>query len=66
MKKRRQKLTLSKETIRDLQGDPLGRHVVGGGTDSCDRSCTCPTLDRTCYCTQDRTCTCFSEEPTIC
>lgn len=64
MKKRRQKLTLSKETIRDLQQDPLARYVVGGGSDSCDRSCLC-TQDRSCQCTQDRTCTC-TQEPTVC
>ena len=62
--KRNRKLTLSKETIRDLQHSSLARYVVGGGTDSCDRSCLC-TQDRTCQCTLDRTCYC-TQEPTAC
>lgn len=63
VKKRLKKLSLSRETVRDLQRDLTG--VAGGATDTCDRTCGCTldrtcycTLDRTCYCTQDRTCTC--------
>lgn len=64
MKKRHQKLTLSKETLRDLQQEPLARYAVGGGSESCDRSCLC-TQDRTCQCTLDRTCPCTLDY-TIC
>ena len=55
MNKRVKRLALAKETLRELSNERLS--LLVGGAETEDRTCTCDTLNRTCYCTQDRTCT---------
>lgn len=64
MHKRMKRLGLSKETLRELASDQLALPV--GGAETENRTCTCDTLDRTCYCTLDRTCYCTQDRTCTC
>jgi len=57
MKKKTRKLTLAKETLGTLEGASAHR-AAGGAT--VQKSCTCPTLDRTCPCSAEFACTAIS------